>query len=121
VIAAMTNGPAMSALGVGTVFVALSMLVGVVNLTARILRGGARRRSSSAVAATGATPHEDPQHRPKTDVSSKHDVGIDRLRVALAAYGLHRRRRVAVRGPEAPSAWLLAGRVRQLRGAGDGN
>lgn len=115
-IAAMTDGPAMSALGIGTVFVALSMLVAVVNLMARALRGGGGRRSAGAASASAAAEGRDGPQRQSTASAGGSHEGADRLRAALAAYGLHRRRRVAVRGPETPSAWLLAGRVRQLRG-----
>ncbi len=99
------SGPIVSVIGIGTVFVALSLLVAVLSLLAKILNkqeaAESDGRAEPGQAATEAAPAA------ATDQD-------ELLRVALAAYGLHQRYRHSVRGPAAPSAWALAGRARQV-------
>lgn len=93
--AATTAGLNITVVGVGTVFLALSMLVVVLTIMGRILAG-----------ETGKDPGPE---------ASSDDSGRDVLeRVALAAYGLHAASRTAVRPPEPASAWLRAARSQQV-------
>ncbi len=85
-----TGGLNITVVGVGTVFIALSMLVAVLTVMARLF----------SVADGGQN-------------SDRHDTDL-LARVALAAYGLHAASRTAVRGPAPASAWLRAARSRQV-------
>jgi len=97
------NGPTMAVVGIGTVFVALAILVAIVSMIARLL-----------------TPTETARAVPVT-VDLELDAAADavgesrrRRQVALAAYAFHLARRVSVRSQVASSPWLRAGRQAQV-------
>jgi Na+-transporting methylmalonyl-CoA/oxaloacetate decarboxylase gamma subunit len=99
---AILSGPTMAVVGIGTVFVALAIIVAIVSLTARILTSA----DSTAIAVGDAVSATGDQ------VESRDN---DRLQqVALAAYGFHLARRVSVRGHVASTPWLRAGRQAQV-------
>ena len=103
-----TSGPVVAVLGIGTVFVALALLIAVVTLIARLINGpGASADKPAAAAGSVVTPEA--ASRPGDE-----DAGPQLLLVALAAYGMHRSRRVSVRGPNPTSSWGRQGRSRQV-------
>ena len=103
---AILSGPTIAVIGIGTVFVALSILVAVISVTARFL---ARRDAPAAphAAPAGATV--------ATRTTEDSTPDRDRLlSVALAAYAFHLDKRVIVRAHVASSPWLRAGRQAQV-------
>ena len=105
----MTSGPVIAVLGIGAVFVALSILIATITLVGRILRRPSdsfgEPSAGRSVASTTSAP---------TGAAAERGDGDALLLVALAAYGMHRRRRVSVRGPSPSSAWAGEGRSRQV-------
>lgn len=92
----------MAVVGIGTVFVALAIIVTIVSLTARMLTPA----DAPAIAVGGDVRAVSDQSDPQ---------GNEQLqRVALAAYGFHLTRRVSVRGHVASTPWLRAGRQAQV-------
>ena len=106
--ASLTNGLPMILVGMGTVFCALVALVGLIALTTRIL--------SRSRPKTSASSEVDPAALPQVDNSGAEREALedDLLRVALAAFSYHRRRRAIATTAAAPSAWASAGRMRQI-------
>jgi Na+-transporting methylmalonyl-CoA/oxaloacetate decarboxylase gamma subunit len=84
--------------GIGTVFVVLTVLLWAVRLTSRVLSPPEPRLSAS-LAAAGPSVAE--------------AIGDDLESVALAAYALHLARRARVRAPGPVSRWVTAGRLRE--------
>ena len=85
----------MTVVGVTTVFLALSLLLGVVTLMAKLVAAlgsstaaGAPHGSGSSTASPGS-PGEQGEKAEQADLE----------RIAVAAYALHRASRVSVRGP----------------------
>ena len=97
------SGLNMAVIGVTTVFLALSLLILVVTITARLVGG------STAAAPAGAS-----SAAPAGEGESAAFERDELARVAVAAYALHEARRVSVRGPAPTSAWLRAGRQTQV-------
>ncbi|MFP6627203.1 MAG: OadG family protein [Deltaproteobacteria bacterium] len=97
-----TSGLNVTVVGMGVVFTALMMIVAVVSVMARLL--------GTTNGAPGPASAEVPQIPDQQD----HSEGELRARVAAAVYAFHRRRSVAVRGPQPSSAWSRAGRGRQV-------
>jgi len=101
----------MTVVGITMVYFALTMLVAVLVVLARIVHG-------ADTAATKQRPTQPAVPSASTrDVSGTAGAGREAQRlelVALAAYGMHLRRRVAVRGSVASSPWSRAGRARQV-------
>jgi Na+-transporting methylmalonyl-CoA/oxaloacetate decarboxylase gamma subunit len=98
----LTGGSAMAVIGVGTVFIALTVLLAAVRLTSRILN---RPGAPAPLASAGGLARDAPAVRP--------DTGDDLEYVALAAYALHLARRARTSVPGPPSRWMIAGRLRQ--------
>mgnify|MGYP001162774527 CR=1 FL=1 len=98
----VTSGLNVTVVGVGVVFTALTMIVAVVSIMGRLL--GAP--NGAPVPATAELPQ----------IPGEQDQSEGELlaRVAAAVYAFHRRHSVAVRGPQPSSAWLRAGRSRQV-------
>jgi Na+-transporting methylmalonyl-CoA/oxaloacetate decarboxylase gamma subunit len=93
-----------TAFGLTTVFLALLGLVGLLTLMGRLL-GGTGKKAQPAAAAPAAAKSGTTKEEPGAD--------IERLRhIAIAAFALHKSRRVAVRGPSPSSEWGTAARVR---------
>ena len=99
---AILSGPTMAVVGIGTVFVALAIIVAIVSLTARILASP----DTTAIAVSDAVGAASDQ------VESQDGERLQK--VALAAYGFHLARRVSVRGHVASTPWLRAGRQAQV-------
>ncbi len=102
---ALTSASTLSVIGIGTVFVALITLVGVVSATARLVeRGRARDAGAASQAAGGSQAAADGA-----------PLAPDLRPLALAVYALHLRRRagVAAAGGPGASRWAMAGRLRQ--------
>jgi Na+-transporting methylmalonyl-CoA/oxaloacetate decarboxylase gamma subunit len=91
-------------IGVGTVFLALVFLVIVLFVVERLV-GVAGTGTSEA-----AAPDVGEQQR-----SASADDTASLEKIAVAAFCAHKRFRIQVRSPEPPSAWLMAGRMSQLR------
>ncbi len=92
----------MTVVGTTTVFLALSLLVTVLSIVARLIEGR-------------TTVQAAPKPAPRTVAPpSPSDDDPILLEAALAAYGAHRARRVVVRPPSEASAWRLGGRSEQL-------
>ena len=118
------SGPVVMVLGIGTVFTALVLLVGIVTLLARAVAGEpliqnevdwVKNRLDRDKAGGGtAQPHPVPGAPVAAMASQDAEetaVEAEELKlVAIAAYGLHQRRRVNVPPPPTPSPWLRAGR-----------
>ena len=119
--AAITSGPVMTTIGVGAVFAALGLLIAVVAVTSRLINrrengsGGRRdkdrtsRQETPAVQSGVAAGRVGREHA----ASDARDQHLRRLAIALAAYGLHLRRSIAVRKPGPISQWGAASRVAQ--------
>ena len=93
-------------IGVGTVFLALVFLIAVLSLTERLIGVSADARKNSP--GGGAGRESDPPVEPLEGAPG------NLIEIAVAAYCVHKARRVAVRMPEPASAWLMEGRARQL-------
>ena len=103
-----SSGLNMTVVGVTTVFLALTLLLAVVTIMAKLVGGETATASpgAKAASASGAAP---------IPAGGSPAVERDELsRVALAAYALHQARRVSVRGPAPASPWLRAGRQNQV-------
>ncbi len=127
---ATQNGAVMTTIGVGSVFFALALLVAVINVVSGLLNREFRETSRSAAAASGsgniaatagtatagaaATGAASPD-RAETQAARSDDRHERHLRVALAAFAVHRERSVRVRTPEPVSAWGTGARLHQLR------
>lgn len=94
-----------TAIGIGTVFVALVFLVAVLFVVERLV--GITHSEPSEAAAPGA-----PDQEPLTTTTGDDTASLERI--AVAAFCTHKRFRIQVRSPEPPSAWLMAGRASQL-------
>ncbi len=101
----MIGGWEMTVVGTTTVFLALSLLVAVLSIVARLIEG----RTATPAPAKPKEPAPPQGARPPAGNDP------DLLAIAVAAYGAHRRRRVVVRPPSEASAWRLRGRSEQLR------
>ena len=100
---AILSGPTMAVVGIGTVFVALAIIVTIVSLIARILG------TDESLPLPPAAPAVD------IEAAAMQASGKDRLQqAALAAYAFHLSRRVTVRAHVPPSPWLRAGRQAQV-------
>jgi Na+-transporting methylmalonyl-CoA/oxaloacetate decarboxylase gamma subunit len=99
----------MAVVGITMVYFALTMLVAVLVVLSRMVdRGKEPRAKPTPPAAAPASP-------PETADSTVADGDARRLElVALAAYGVHLRRRVSVRKTVEPSPWSRAGRANQV-------
>jgi sodium pump decarboxylase gamma subunit len=101
-----SSGLNMTVVGLITVFLALSLLIVVVTIMARLVGGSAATAPARATAAgTSST------------AAAGESAAFERdelARVAVAAYALHQARRVSVRGPAPASPWLRAGRQTQV-------
>lgn len=104
----------MAVLGISMVFLALLLLIIVIGIMDRIL---ARIESKTAGPAAAATLASD------DGVSASAAMGAgegpekdDLASVALAAWGLHQRRRVSVRPASNSSRWAALARANQLAG-----
>lgn len=109
-IASVTISPwGLSAIGIFVVFGALSTLVlvlmGFSKLLADVPDPGHGGHASAAA----------PKPAPKPSAAPAGDDTEALLKVALAAYGLHRSRRITVRSPETTSSWLHSGRASQVQ------
>jgi len=98
-----TSGATVTFVGLVTVFLALTLLLYVVTALARLLKP--KQEPTATAALADADARASTESEPQADVL---------LLAALAAYGAHRARRVAVRGPQAATAWLRSGRLRQV-------
>ncbi len=105
---ALTSASTVSVIGIGTVFVALLTLVGVVSATGRLIERGRARAASGVGAASEAVAGSQP-------AADGAPLASDLRPLALAAYALHLRRRagVAAGGRPGLSRWAMAGRLRQ--------
>jgi len=108
--AGAVSGPSMAVLGISMVFLALLLLIIVIGIMDKVL---ARIEGKTAVpgtnAATGASTVASAsagEEEKKGDLTS----------VALAAWGLHQRRRVSVRPAANSSRWAALARANQLAG-----
>jgi Na+-transporting methylmalonyl-CoA/oxaloacetate decarboxylase gamma subunit len=106
--ASLVGGLPMTLIGMGTVFAALAALVGVLNLTPRIL-GLSQKDTPSPLEPPPVRSLERGPAAERIEASTD-----DLLTVALAAYAYHRRRRASVRPRTASSSWSSAGRSTQL-------
>ena len=113
----MTSGPVMTTIGIGAVFVALVLLIAVVVITSRLINrreNGGGRNSPQVV--KGARCSGEGRGGGSKNASGSNARRPNRallLRIALAAYGLHRRNSVTVRAPESVSHWGTVSRVAQ--------
>jgi Na+-transporting methylmalonyl-CoA/oxaloacetate decarboxylase gamma subunit len=105
--ASLVSGLPMTLIGMGSVFIALAALVGVLKLTPRIL-GLSQTDTPRPVEPT---PVGSLERRPAAGSKAPDD---DLPTVALAAYAYHRRRQASARPPTAPSPWSSAGRSAQI-------
>ncbi len=106
----VASGPVVTIIGVTTVFIALAMLIGVLNVVTWILD---RQKAAAGEPTAAPMPSADVAAADTAGDSSSDD---ELLLVALAAYGLHQRRRVSVRTQQpTASRWALAGRAQELR------
>jgi hypothetical protein len=97
------NGPTMAVVGITTVFIALTIIVTIVTIIARMLAP----KDNASMLAPGLAVNID-----LTDDAADDDDLLQKI--ALATYGFHLSRRVAVRTHVAPTAWLRAGRQVQV-------
>ncbi len=110
---AIFSGPNMAVVGITTVFVALTIIVTVVSIVARVLAknegASVSPEAASAFAAAADASTAQQSH------GSNDSAGNELLRrVAMAAYAYHLGTRVSVRANVAPSPWLRAGRQAQV-------
>ena len=87
--------------GIGTVFVALSSMVGALMIMDRLVNGP--REPAQPVAAAPAAAA-----RPAAPA-------LDLRAIALAAFAMHQNRRVSVRAPEKASPWGTAAKMRSIQ------
>jgi len=104
----------MAVLGISMVFLALLLLIVVIGIMDRIL---ARLSSKKAGLATDAKAES-------STVAAAASAGEEEKKdemaaVALAAWGLHQRRRVSVRPAANTSRWAALARAKQLAGTGN--
>jgi len=109
--AAITTGPIMTTIGVGAVFVALGLLIAVVVITSHLIDRRENGDGTGDKGARSAGKHTSANKDAHT--AGTHTDHTQLLHIALAAYGLHRRNGVAVRGPQPLSQWATASRVAQ--------
>jgi sodium pump decarboxylase gamma subunit len=103
---AIFSGPNMAVVGIAMVFVALAILVAVVSVVAsQVARLETKKHRADGASKVAPTVRSD-------------DEEAALAQVAVAAYGYHLRRRVAVRRSVAPSPWLRAGRQQQVNRIG---
>jgi Na+-transporting methylmalonyl-CoA/oxaloacetate decarboxylase gamma subunit len=103
----LTRGLPMILVGMATVFSALAALVGLIALMSRLLNRSQPKASAPLVAVSAASPQVDGSG------AEREALGDDLLRVALAAFSVHRMRRASAVPPTPSSAWTGAGRMRQ--------
>ncbi len=113
------TGPNMAVVGISTVFVALTIIVTVVSIVARVLArnegASVSPEAASAFAAAAEASTAQQSHVSRGSNDSADSDGNELLRrVAMAAYAYHLGRRVSVRANVAPSPWLRAGRQAQV-------
>ena len=94
--------------GMTTVFGTLAALVGMIALTGRLLS-----RSRSKVAVAPAVIPAAPTQVEGSGVQPEASTD-DLLRVALAAFSVHQKRRANAAPRKKSSAWTTAGRIRQI-------
>lgn len=97
----------MAVVGIGTVFVALAIIVAIISLIARML-GAAEAPAMPPVELVVGVDTQ----------AARGDDSDRRRRIAIAAYGFHLARRVAVRSNVPASPWLRAGRQAQVNRIG---
>ena len=103
----------MAVLGISMVFLALLLLIVVIGIMDRIL---ARLSSKKAGLATDAKAESSTVAAASAGEEEKKD---EMAAVALAAWGLHQRRRVSVRPAANTSRWAALARAKQLAGTGN--
>ncbi|MBC8293537.1 MAG: OadG family protein [Proteobacteria bacterium] len=111
--AGAVSGPSMAVLGISMVFLALLLLIVVIGIMDRIL---ARLSSKKAGLATDAKAESSTVAAASAGEEEKKD---EMAAVALAAWGLHQRRRVSVRPAANTSRWAALARAKQLAGTGN--
>ena len=105
----------MAVLGISMVFLALLLLIVVIGIMDKVLaRFEGKKAGPGANAAAGAS----------TGAAASVSVGKVKKKdelavVALAAWGLHQRRRVSVRPAANTSRWAALARAKQLAGSGN--
>ncbi len=97
-------------IGVGAVFLALAMLIGVISVTKFVVEFPSRAKAAPSTAELVGAGVDHRRDEPEREEARSDDLE----RVALAAYALHVLRRSTVRASPAPSRWALAGRMSQL-------
>jgi len=106
--ASLTSGLPMILVGMATVFAALSALVGLITLTTRLLSRFQPESSARPAVVPGA-----PARAEGTGVE-RAASDADLLRVALAAFSVHRMHRGNTASSHTPSSgWARVGRMRQ--------
>jgi sodium pump decarboxylase gamma subunit len=102
----------MAVLGISMVFLALALLIAVIGVMDKVLgRLGGKKAAPGTDTAAGASTVA------AASVSLGKEKKKDELAaVALAAWGLHQRRRVSVRPAANTSRWAALARANQLAG-----
>ncbi|HIF64722.1 MAG: OadG family transporter subunit [bacterium] len=112
--AGAVSGPSMAVLGISMVFLALLLLIIVIGIMDKVL---ARIEGKTAVPApTASLASEDGVSASAAMGKAEGQEKDDLTSVALAAWGLHQRRRVSVRPAANSSRWAALARANQLAG-----
>jgi sodium pump decarboxylase gamma subunit len=113
--AGAVSGLNMAVLGISMVFLALLLLIVVITIMDKVLaRLEGKKAGPGADAAAGASTLAAASVS-VGKVKKKDELAV----VALAAWGLHQRRRVSVRPAATTSRWAALARAKQLAGTGN--